>query len=74
MKHDTFIAKLGNPEEVAATLARISGENVTRHAMRNWGERTIPKYIRPFVVRLAEQRGVSIPKDLKRYASQVPAQ
>lgn len=72
MSHASFLSKLGTVEEVASQLAKLSGEPVTAHAMSNWGVRGIPRYLRVFAVRLAEQNGVSIPKDLKRYAS-VPA-
>lgn len=75
MANTSFILKLGSAEEVAAALAKMSGENVTAHAMSNWGIRGIPRYLRPFAARLAEQKGVSLPKELRRFAtpSQVSA-
>lgn len=69
MDHGTFIAKLGDAESVASALSELSGEPVTAHAMSNWNLRGIPRYLRPFAARLAEQKGVPLPKDLRRYAS-----
>lgn len=69
MSHGTFLSKLGEPDAVASELSDLSGEPVTPHAMSNWNIRGIPRYLRPFAARLAEQRGVPLPKDLKRYAS-----
>jgi hypothetical protein len=75
MKKSSFISKLGSADEVAAALAKMSGENVTAHAISNWPIRGIPRYLRPYAVRLAEQKGVALPKELRRFASsnQVPA-
>lgn len=69
MKNGKFLLRLGDPESVAVELASLSGEPVTRHAMRNWDVRGIPRYLRPFAARLAEQKGVPLPKELKRYAT-----
>ncbi len=68
MSYTAFISRLGRPEVVADDLKELSGEPVTAHAMSNWGKRGIPRYLRPFVAKLAKKKRIKeVPPEIARF-------
>lgn len=64
MSHRAFIDALGKGTAVAAWVSKRSGETVDREAVYKWAVNGIPWRWRPFLARMAKEKGVKAPKDL----------
>lgn len=64
MSHREFISELGNGTAVAAWVSRAAGKSVDREAVYKWAANGIPWRWRPFLARMAKEKGVKPPKDL----------
>lgn len=60
--HAEFIAQLGKRKDIAAFLMEQTGEPILPQNISNWSVRGIPHRWRPYVVQLANERGVGIPR------------
>lgn len=61
-----FISSLGKFPEVAARLSEMSGRKLRPQAIHQWPrEGKVPGYWQPFLVRLAKEKGVDVPDELK---------
>lgn len=63
MTHGEFIRALGGGTAVAQWLAREANANVGREAVYKWSGNSVPWKWRPYLTKLASEKGIAIPAD-----------